>query len=190
MNIMGLNNNKSFGSSASESSDSRIQVNPNERSRRMWHLLVQEARAVSLGSLLAMGWRISLFFLITATAMLEDSSNFSNEFRARLNVAMIWKEVATIACVVDLDILILSSMVVVPSFGLDPLQDGSTVTLERVSYQQGCLIQRFYGLSELFLLNESNSLVVQVRNDCSYQVFVHCILCGCHIETAVCDSKR
>ena len=101
MNAMSLNN-KSFGSSASESSESRTQVHPNEQWRKMWNLLIQEARAVSLGSLLAMGWRISIFFLITAKALLEDSSNtnFSSEFRARLNVAMIWKEVATIACMI------------------------------------------------------------------------------------------
>lgn len=96
MNAVGLD--KSFGSSASESSESRTQVNPNERWRPMWNLLVQEARAVSLGSLLAMGFRIFLFFLITAKALLEDSSNVPNEFRARLNVAMIWKEVAAVAC--------------------------------------------------------------------------------------------
>ena len=96
MNAVGLD--KSFGSSASESSESRTQVNPNERWRPMWNLLVQEARAVSLASLLAMGFRIFLFFLITAKALLEDSSNVPNEFRARLNVAMIWKEVAAVAC--------------------------------------------------------------------------------------------
>lgn len=96
MNAMGM---KSFGSSASESSESRTQVyTNNERWRRMWNLLVQEARAVSLGSLLAMGLRISVFFLITAKALLEESSSAPNEFRARLDVAMIWKEVATIAC--------------------------------------------------------------------------------------------
>jgi hypothetical protein len=76
MKSMGLH--KSFGVSASEQEGS-MNISQRDRLQKTWKLLVQEAKAVSLWSLLSMFLRILLVWLGTMNAGSEGSSSSSLE---------------------------------------------------------------------------------------------------------------